>query len=209
MARAWEERAAADPLESTVETTRGDLAEAGNPELDEERFNETGGQTQAQKLRMQTDANQDAAPEPGSVARGGVDRVIEPSDPDEAIIENEPAVSDPEVMDFDPHLAEPAEFMGESMVLAGGIEVPLARLQGAEVYDRSGDEIGELVEFVRGPAGEVEAGVVEIGGWLGMGEHRVAVPTGAMTFRANDAGDDFSIYVNASEERLEALPEVE
>ncbi len=222
VARAWAERAASDPAGGGVFADReGALPQAANPELDDENFNEMGGETQAQKLRMHTAANKDAGPvEPGEkarttdargsaqIAQQPADGMVEPSDPNEVIVETEPAMADAEVMEVDPDAQEAQLDLGRRMVtMGGGVEVSMDRLEGADVFGDDGEEIGEMVGFDR--VGDASAAIIEIGGWLGLGQHRVAVPMHAVSFRANDGDDDFSVYVHATEEELESMPEYE
>lgn len=52
--------------------------------------------------------------------------------------------------------------------------------------------------------GEVTHAVLDIGGFLGIGEHRVAVPASDLAFYRN--GDDTRVYLPWSREQLEAIP---
>lgn len=50
------------------------------------------------------------------------------------------------------------------------------KLVGKPLFGADGDRIGEIEEVVAGPAGEVEAILVDVGGFLGIGSKQVAVP---------------------------------
>lgn len=70
------------------------------------------------------------------------------------------------------------------------------------------DEIGEVADFVLSPEGEIRAVVLDIGGFLGMGEHPVAVDMSALTFGQGDGGDGF-ILVRTDQATLEQAPAFE
>lgn len=81
------------------------------------------------------------------------------------------------------------------------------RMAGQRVYDSNGEWIGEVHELV-GTGAEMQA-VIDVGGFLGIGEKPVAVSLSDLTIQSRDDGDDLRIYVNATEEQLEAMPEYE
>ena len=56
-------------------------------------------------------------------------------------------------------------------------------------------------------AGEITEAVVDVGGFLGMGEHRVAVPIGELVAYRKD--DELRIYLPWTRDQLMALPEFE
>ena len=47
---------------------------------------------------------------------------------------------------------------------------------GKDVYGTKGSKVGELNNLLTDSSGKVRAGIIEFGGFLGIGEHRVAVP---------------------------------
>jgi sporulation protein YlmC with PRC-barrel domain len=51
-----------------------------------------------------------------------------------------------------------------------------SKLIGVNVYNESNDKIGDIQELIVDKAGKVENVVLGVGGFLGMGEHYVAVP---------------------------------
>ncbi|RQP04553.1 MAG: photosystem reaction center protein H [Paracoccus sp. BP8] len=54
-------------------------------------------------------------------------------------------------------------------------------------------------------AAEISHAIIDVGGFLGMGEHRVAVPVGDLVVYRKDT--DLRIYLPWTREQLEALPE--
>ena len=51
-----------------------------------------------------------------------------------------------------------------------------SKLDGLNVYNPNNDKIGDISELIVDRGGKVEAVVIGVGGFLGMGEHLVAVP---------------------------------
>ncbi len=50
------------------------------------------------------------------------------------------------------------------------------KLDGLNVYNNSNEKIGDINELILDHSGKVNAVVIGVGGFLGMGEHYVAVP---------------------------------
>ncbi len=77
---------------------------------------------------------------------------------------------------------------------------------GKPVYSRQDERIGEIDELVLNSEGRVVAAVVGVGGFLGMGERKVAIayPTLKMARDASGAG---RISVDLNKEMLKAAPE--
>ena len=71
------------------------------------------------------------------------------------------------------------------------------------------DDIGEVNNLIVSRDGTVNAVVVGVGGFLGIGEKNVALKMGQLKFlkKAGDDADDYFIVVNSSKERLEKAPE--
>ena len=64
-----------------------------------------------------------------------------------------------------------------------------SKLDGVEVYNGKNEKIGEIDDVLIGRGGRVEAVVIGVGGFLGMGERNVAVPYDALKWQMDaDAG---------------------
>ena len=68
------------------------------------------------------------------------------------------------------------------------------------------DDIGEVNDVILSRDGKVDSVLVDIGGFLGMGEKPVAVNLTDIDILRNDAGDDLRVYLTKTKEQLEALP---
>ncbi|WP_395665260.1 PRC-barrel domain-containing protein [Methylocella sp.] len=80
-----------------------------------------------------------------------------------------------------------------------------SRLIGTNIYNRSNEDIGEIKDVVFGKNG-LEAFVVGVGGFLGMGEHYVAVDPSAITL-SYDGGKISKGVMDADKAQLKAAPE--
>lgn len=82
-------------------------------------------------------------------------------------------------------------------------------IDGARLYDVQDNDIGEVGDLVMAADGTtIEMIVLDVGGFLGIGEHEVAVSPDQLQFLKGEQGD-VRVYIAASQEQLEALPEYE
>ena len=82
-------------------------------------------------------------------------------------------------------------------------------LTGARVYGAGDEDIGEVSELLIDDSGQINRAVIDVGGFLGMGEHSIAVPLEELQITREDDGDDVRVYIDSSQEALEAQPEYE
>ncbi|MDS9468863.1 PRC-barrel domain-containing protein [Paracoccus sp. MBLB3053] len=76
--------------------------------------------------------------------------------------------------------------------------------------DKDWDDIGEISDLVIDKDGSVKAVLVDIGGFLGMGEKTVAVGMDALrVIRDGDSENDYFIVFTADQGALENAPEFE
>ncbi|TWC78323.1 PRC-barrel domain protein [Rhizobium sp. SJZ105] len=80
-------------------------------------------------------------------------------------------------------------------------------LTGAHVYGAKDEDIGEVDKLVLDNDGTVKQLVLDIGGFLGMGEHHIAVDLKAVNIMRNEKGDDVRVYVDSTAATLKAQPE--
>ena len=79
-------------------------------------------------------------------------------------------------------------------------------LTGATVIGPNDDDIAVVGDILLTQDGQIDAMLIDFGGFLGIGEKRVAVSLDNLDFAANDAGD-LIIYSDFTREQLEAQPE--
>ncbi|KAF0677348.1 PRC-barrel domain-containing protein [Profundibacterium mesophilum] len=83
-------------------------------------------------------------------------------------------------------------------------------LTGATVYGPDDENVGDIGELILGQDGKsIEKAIIDVGGFLGMGEHSVAVTFDELRILRSQDGGDMRVYINSSEEALESLPEYE
>ena len=99
-----------------------------------------------------------------------------------------------------------------SELIGSRIYATEAAVDANAAIDKAGkdwDDIGEVNNLIVSRDGTVNAVVVGVGGFLGIGEKNVALKMGQLKFlkKAGDDADDYFIVVNSSKERLEKAPE--
>jgi sporulation protein YlmC with PRC-barrel domain len=77
---------------------------------------------------------------------------------------------------------------------------------GTTVYGANDEQIGEIGDVVLAPdTQDIDAVLVDVGGFLGIGEKQVALGMDNLQFMADEDGDLY-LYTNLSKEQLEAQP---
>lgn len=92
--------------------------------------------------------------------------------------------------------------IAETQLVATGYRA--SRLMNQDVYNDKGEKIGKVDDLVLAPDGTLSTAVVNVGGFLGMGKHLVAIPVRQFTHIAPKA-----VLPNATKEALKALPKFE
>ncbi len=96
---------------------------------------------------------------------------------------------------------------GHSEVKADTVEAD--ELEGAPVMSRDGENIAKVSEVLMTEDGSIEAIVVNVGGFLGIGSKPVEIPFDEVTLQTNDEDDEMSVIIPMSEQDLEDMPEYE
>jgi sporulation protein YlmC with PRC-barrel domain len=84
-----------------------------------------------------------------------------------------------------------------------GSPIQASRVKNMVVYNEKGARLGEVERIVQAPDGKQQL-IVGVGGFLGLGERRVAIPSGDVAMRG-----DRLILENVSEEQLKRMPPVD
>lgn len=71
------------------------------------------------------------------------------------------------------------------------------------------EDIGTITDLVIDEDGQINAVIVGVGGFLGMGEKDVAIEWDSLELTKDEDGDDYVIRVNASQDALEEAEEYE
>ncbi len=86
-------------------------------------------------------------------------------------------------------------------------------LMEADVYDSSGEEIGEVQNILMDDSMSVHSLVIRTGDVLGMGGRDVVAERGTFTLRMEEEGDtgfedlDYEVHMEATQDEIKALPE--
>ncbi len=134
-----------------------------------------------------------------ATATTGMDATTAPGD----TAANAPAATAPGMMGSRP------EFQREGYVTADYDKLTVEQLQDATVYDANDEDVGDVEEFIVSDGGQIQQAVIDVGGFLGMGEHRISIPFDEMQVMTNTEGDDVRVYIDQTREALEQRPEYE
>ena len=80
-------------------------------------------------------------------------------------------------------------------------------LEGAAVYDANDENIGSLEELILSTDGKIEQAVIDVGGFLGMGERRIGLSFDEMQVMTNPDNTEVRVYIDQTRESLEQRPE--
>jgi uncharacterized protein YrrD len=100
-------------------------------------------------------------------------------------------------------VAEPQE--GFSTVAWSSLTVD--QLRSAAVYDINNERVADISDVLLGTGDTVEAVLIDVGGFLGIGARTVAVSMDQLEIQGNEDVSDLRVYLAITEEQLEALPE--
>ena len=103
-------------------------------------------------------------------------------------------------------MGERQPIMRDGYAVAEGDYLTTEKLTGARVYDANDEWIGDVSELVLSEQGQITEAVIDVGGFLGMGEKPVALKLGDVDILRNEGGDDVRVYVSMTKEQLDQLP---
>lgn len=83
--------------------------------------------------------------------------------------------------------------------------VTAEELKGVKIYDTEGKDVGEIADIELGADNKLAHIITDIGGFLGMGEHRVALTPDHIQIYKNSS-NEMRAYVTATMDQLKALP---
>jgi multidrug efflux pump subunit AcrA (membrane-fusion protein) len=97
----------------------------------------------------------------------------------------------------------------EGFAAAGAEDLTADRLEGAAVYDANDERVGEVGEILLSADGQVQQLVIDVGGFLGLGEKPVALEMASLDILRQSEGEEIRVYVSQTEEELEAMERYE
>jgi sporulation protein YlmC with PRC-barrel domain len=81
-----------------------------------------------------------------------------------------------------------------------------SKLKGLNVYNQKDESIGEISDLAI-KNHQIDALILSVGGFLGVGEHYVAVSPSSVNVRYDEKNDKWLASMNTTKEALKAAPE--
>ena len=82
-----------------------------------------------------------------------------------------------------------------------------SKLKGLNVYNQNNESIGEISDIAITKSDQVQALIISVGGFLGMGEHYVAVAPSAVHMAYDQSSKKWKATMNTTKDALKAAPE--
>ncbi len=101
-----------------------------------------------------------------------------------------------------------ADVQGEGFVAVNAQDITVEELNGANVFTMNDENVGEIENLVM-EGDLVSEAIIAFGGFLGLGEKDVALPMDQLSLMMSEDGGELRVYVDATEEELDAMPEYE
>lgn len=202
----------------TKPATKEDLAAAPKPE-DAENAEGTDGQMavvpadkpeQAEEQAADAEPARDAVKDDEQTAETEVVKEEEAAETAEAKegtedrVEQETAEAEQTAQPTDE--TQTAAIDRNSLKEASTDQISADDLMGTTVYGANEEDVGEIGDVILSSDGKVEAIIVDVGGFLGIGEKEVAISMENLVFMADEDGELY-LYTEFTEEQLEGQPE--
>ena len=81
-----------------------------------------------------------------------------------------------------------------------------SKLKGRNVYNQKDETVGEITDLAIRNS-QIDALILSVGGFLGVGEHYVAVSPSSVSIRHDAKNDKWVASMNTTKEALKAAPE--
>ncbi|WP_425051246.1 PRC-barrel domain-containing protein [Psychromarinibacter sp. S121] len=203
-------------MENAADEAGEEMAEAGN---EIENAAEEAGDELAEAGNAVENAAENAADEAGEELAEAGNAVENAAENAEAEVSEEMAEADAEMTDE----AMPAEEeMAETDGTAGGwatpeverdgyetvqmVDLTAEMLQGTYVYGADEENVGEIADLVMTEDGQVEAALIDVGGFLGIGEHRIEVDFEELQVLREQEGNGVEVHISATKDQLKERP---
>jgi PRC-barrel domain len=111
-----------------------------------------------------------------------------------------------------PALAEDAKTTGKAPAAEAKFstvakdEMFSSKWKGLNVYNQKDESVGEITDIAI-KNHQIDALILSVGGFLGMGERYVAVSPASVNIRRDDKNDKWLASMNTTKEALKAAPE--
>ncbi|AHC99476.1 PRC-barrel domain-containing protein [Leisingera methylohalidivorans] len=157
---------------------------------------EAEAEVNAEAAEAEAEITEEAAEAAEAVEQGAEEAVAETS---ETLAEAGEAV-DGDVMTRAP-------IARDGYAVADETELTAERLTGTPAYDANDEWIGEVSELLLTDDGKVKSVVVDVGGFLGIGEKPVELEMQKIDILRADDGSDLRVYISMTEDEMKSLPD--
>lgn len=86
-------------------------------------------------------------------------------------------------------------------------EVSSETLMGKSVYDANDNDVGSVTDLIIGEDGSITNVIIDFGGFLGIGSSQAALDYSELTILSTEGYADVRLYVDASKEQIQNLPQ--
>ena len=97
--------------------------------------------------------------------------------------------------------------MREGYAPVAGNQLTADMLGKAAAYDANDKRIGDVSDLVMSSDGQVSQAVIDVGGFLGIGTKRVALPISDIDIMQANGSGEIRVYVPHTKEQLQAMPD--
>jgi sporulation protein YlmC with PRC-barrel domain len=103
-----------------------------------------------------------------------------------------------------------AEATADTTDMSAGAAVDFSMMKeedliGKRVYGKADEDVGEISAVSMDASGKITGAIVDVGGFLGIGEKKVALGADQLTVMKEASGDGTYLHVNATEDELKAM----
>jgi sporulation protein YlmC with PRC-barrel domain len=103
-----------------------------------------------------------------------------------------------------------AEATADTTDMSAGAAVDFSMMKeedliGKRVYGKADEDVGEISAVSMDASGKITGAIVDVGGFLGIGEKKVALGADQLTVMKEANGDGTYLHVNATEDELKAM----
>lgn len=145
---------------------------------------------------------------PVTPAPGAENKANPPPTPSTAAVEKAPSLSPAPVLAPEPAKAADSsiDVSKEATLTQSPGDTAASKLVGASVYNAQNENIGTVEDLIISSSGSVSAVVISVGGFLGIGEKKVALPYAALKAEKGD-NNLTKMVVEGTKESLKAMPD--
>lgn len=109
--------------------------------------------------------------------------------------------------DYDRPMLTAPEIDREGYASVEPTELTTEDLTGATVYGVNDESVGEVDKLLLTENGELDRAVIDVGGFLGMGERQVALTFEELNIVRSNEDNGLRVYIDSSQQRLMEQPE--